>query len=166
MSSTVPAASSGSPHGKPAAGGPSAPSEEDFDRLPDNTARRYRLPWVAIMLPLALVLVTGPLAATGGALTLLWLVPLLALVWVLVTRTVATPEGLTVTGWRGLRRISWDGLLLQRDGQRWVVAAEPDGRRTRLPMVTAVDLPTLVGLSDERATVVNGPLPPAPSRRR
>lgn len=172
MSSATPVPSSGSrgEHraGHPAGSSPGGTPNGADDDMPGGPAPlrvRYRLPWPAILLPLALVLAAGPLAASGGALTVLWLVPLLALVWLLITRTDATPNGLTVTGLRGRRTIAWDGLRLHRDGQRWVVAVEPNDRRTRLPMVTAVDLPTLVGLSDERAKVVNG-APPAKSKRR
>ncbi|NNG36598.1 PH domain-containing protein [Nakamurella aerolata] len=166
MSSTVPAPSPGPSNSAGAGGHDLGGTDDDLESLSSGTVKRYRLPWVAILLPLALVLVAGPLASTGGLLTVLWLVPLLALVWLLVTRTVAAPTGLTVTGLRGRRRICWDGLRLLRDGQRWVVAIEPNDRRTRLPMVTAVDLPTLVGLSDERATVITGPLPTAKRKRR
>ena len=56
----------------------------------------FRLPAAAVLLPVLVVLCVTPLATAGGAWAALFVVPVVALAYVLYTRTVADPPGVTV----------------------------------------------------------------------
>ncbi|WP_051266847.1 PH domain-containing protein [Nakamurella lactea] len=114
-------------------------------RTPRTT---FRLPPIALLVPALLLVCVIPMAGAGGWWNLTYLVPTLGLVWILVTRTTATPDGVRVSGLLTRRLLPWQRIdRLELDGQRWVVAAERNGRRTRLPMVLTRDLPRLAAAS-------------------
>ncbi len=74
--------------------------------------------------------------------------PVVALVWVVITRTTATGTRLTTYGLLGRRRMDWTDLdQLEVRDSRWVVAVGNDGRRLRLPMVRPHDLRRLIAVS-------------------
>jgi hypothetical protein len=108
----------------------------------------FRLPVVALLIPVVLAVFATPLATVGGGWIWLYLLPVLALIYVLITRTVADPTGVQTSGITGLHRLAWaemDGL--EFSGSRWAVAVAHDGRRLRLPMVRPRDLPRLAAVS-------------------
>ena len=108
----------------------------------------FRLPAVALFLPILLLFCITPLATAGPWWGLLFAVPAGALVWVLITRTTATANGVTAHGLLGSTSMAWsemDGLEF-RDS-RWAIAVGTDGRRLRLPMVRPRDLPALTAVS-------------------
>jgi hypothetical protein len=108
----------------------------------------FRLPVVALLIPVVLAVFATPLATVGGGWIWLYLLPVLALIYVLITRTVADPTGVRTSGITGLHRLAWaemDGL--EFSGSRWAVAVAHDGRRLRLPMVRPRDLPRLAAVS-------------------
>ncbi len=108
----------------------------------------FRLPVVALLIPVVLAVFATPLATVGGGWIWLYALPVLVLVYVLITRTVADPTGVRTSGVTGLHRLGWiemDGL--EFSGSRWAVAVAHDGRRLRLPMVRPRDLPRLAAVS-------------------
>lgn len=108
----------------------------------------FRLPIAALGIPVLAAFCVTPLATVGGAWIWLYVLPVLALLYVLVTRTVADRNGLRTKGPTGFRSMLWpemDGMEFR--GSRWAVAVGLDGRRLRLPMVRPRDLPRLVAVS-------------------
>jgi len=108
----------------------------------------FRLPVVALLIPVVLAVFATPLATVGGGWIWLYVLPVLVLIYVVVTRTVADPTGVRTSGVTGVHRLTWtemDGL--EFSGSRWAVAVAHDGRRLRLPMVRPRDLPRLAAVS-------------------
>jgi hypothetical protein len=108
----------------------------------------FRLPAPALLFPVLLMFCVTPLATSGGAWAAVFVIPVLALAWVVVTRTRATPEGVTAYGLLGAKRMRWTQLAgLEFNDARWAIAVGLDGSRLRLPMVRPRDLPRLVAVS-------------------
>ncbi len=124
-----------------------------MDDMSSSEARRpqsatFRLPAPALFFPVLLLFCVTPLATSGGAWAVTFVVPVLALVWVALTRTKATPAGVTAYGLLGAKKMLWTELAgLEFNDARWAIAVALDGRRVRLPMVRPRDLPRLVGVS-------------------
>ena len=115
---------------------------------PDPDRATFRLPAAALLVPVLLAFCIAPLATAGGGWAVLFVVPVVALVWVIITRTTVTPTRVTAHGLFGSRGMAWtdlDGLEFQ--DSRWAVAVGLDGRRLRLPMVRPRDLPRLAAVS-------------------
>ena len=89
----------------------------------------FRLPAWALFLPIMLLFLITPLATVADGWGVLFIVPLVALVWVVITRTTADLDRLEVRA------------------SRWVVAVGNDGRHLRLPMVRPHDLRRLIAVS-------------------
>lgn len=108
----------------------------------------FRLPPSSLIFAVVLLFCVIPLAGLGGWWTLMYLVPLGALTWTLLTRTVADPQGITVRTWRGVTKLSWQQVVnLELTEARWTVALDIRGQRTKLPMVLPRDLPALAAAS-------------------
>ena len=108
----------------------------------------FRMPAASAAIPLVAVLCVTPLATVGGGWWVLYAIPVIAAVYIVVTRTTADAAQLTAHGLLGAKRMIWsdmDGLEL-RDA-RWTVAVGKDGRRLPLPMVRPRDLPRLAAAS-------------------
>ncbi len=121
----------------------------------------FRLPAAALLLPVLAVLCVTPLATAGGAWAVLFAVPVVALAYVVHTRTVADPAFLTVHTLLGRKRMAWsemDGLEFH--GSRWAIAVGSDGTRVRLPMVRPRDLPRLAAVSGGSLAMAEPPPPP------
>lgn len=104
----------------------------------------FRLPGIALIFPALLWFCVVPLASLGNWWLLMYLVPVMGLAWILLTRTEADADGLRVGTLRGRQSLGWDTIEhLELDGPRWLVAVQINGRRTRLPMVLPRDLPRL-----------------------
>lgn len=116
--------------------------------MPRRHRTVFRLPLMALVFPVLLLLCTIPLAGLGSWWNLMYLVPVLALVWAVTTRTTADTAGIRVSGLLRRRSIAWDQIdRLELDGPRWIVLVTRDGSRTRLPMVLTRDLPRLTARS-------------------
>lgn len=129
----------------------------------------FRLPLMALIFPVLLLLCTIPLAGLGGWWNLMYLVPVLALVWAVTTRTTADATGVRVSGLLRRRSIAWDQIeRLELDGPRWIVLVTRDGTRIRLPMVLTRDLPRLTARSggaltfDDQLVATAGPVAAGP----
>jgi len=108
----------------------------------------FRMPAASAAIPLVAVLCVTPLATVGGGWWALYAIPVIAAVYIVVTRTTADAAQLTAHSLLGAKRMTWsdmDGLEL-RD-TRWTVAVGKDGRRLPLPMVRPRDLPRLAAAS-------------------
>lgn len=116
--------------------------------MPRRHRTVFRLPLMALVFPVLLLLCTIPLAGLGSWWNLMYLVPVLALVWAVTTRTTADAAGIRVSGLLRRRSIAWDLIdRLELGGPRWIVLVTRDGSRTRLPMVLTRDLPRLTARS-------------------
>ena len=114
----------------------------------------FRLPAWALFLPIMLLFLITPLATVADGWGVLFVVPLVALIWVVITRTTATGTRLTTFGLLGRRRMDWSDLdRLEVRDSRWVVAVGSDGRHLRLPMVRQHDLRRLIEVSGGSLTV-------------
>jgi hypothetical protein len=106
------------------------------------------MPAASAAIPLVAVLCVTPLATVGGGWWALYAIPVIAAVYIVVTRTTADATQVTAHALLGAKRMTWsdmDGLEL-RDA-RWTVAVGKDGRRLPLPMVRPRDLPRLAAAS-------------------
>ena len=111
----------------------------------------FRLPVPALLFPVLLLFCILPLATAGGAWGVVYVVPVAALAWVIVTRTRATPTEVTAYGLLGAKRMAWTEMAgLELKDARWTIAVGLDGRRLRLPMVRPRDLPRLAAVSRGR----------------
>ncbi len=104
------------------------------------------------MIPFLFFICVTPLANAGPDwLLALYLLPVVGLVYILITRTVADREVIRTTGLLGARHIAWSDLDgFEFRGPRWAIAIAQDGRRLRLPMVRPRDLPRLAQVSGGR----------------
>lgn len=124
--------------------------DDDRPPAPANDGGRivFRLPPSSLVFPVVLLFCVIPLAGVGGAWTVMYLVPLAALAWTLVTRTVVDAAAITTHTWRGRRTLPWSRIVnLELTEARWTVAVDTRGQRTRLPMVLPRDLPALAAAS-------------------
>ena len=104
----------------------------------------FRLPACALFLPIMLLFLITPLATVAAGWGVLFVVPVGALVWVVVTRTTPTTGGPCTYGLLGRQADGLDGPGPARvPDSRWAIAVGTDGRRLRLPMVRPRDLPLL-----------------------
>ena len=108
----------------------------------------FRLPWVSVLFPFLLFFCATPLATVRWWMLWLYLIPLAALVYVLITRTEVNRVRIRTVGLTGARSIAWDSLDgFEFRGPRWAVAVTTDGRRFRLPMVRPRDMPLIAHVS-------------------
>jgi len=126
----------------------STPKGATMDIMSRCDRATFRLPTAALFFPVLLMFCITPLATSGGAWWIAFIVPALALAWVIVTKTTATPARISAYGLFGARRMTWtemDGLEFRHS--QWAIAVGHDGRRLRLPMVRPRDLPRLAAVS-------------------
>lgn len=108
----------------------------------------FRLPVPALVFPLLLFICATPLASYRVWFLPLYLMPVGALAYVLVTRTTADRQAIVARTLLGNRASTWAELAgFEFHGPRWAIAVTGDGRRFRLPMVRPRDLPMLAAVS-------------------
>ena len=81
---------------------------------------------------------------------LVYLVPVVMVVWVLRVRTTVDSEALTVRTVLGERRVPWSEISSLRLDQRRIRAVLSDGVELPLPSVGVRDLPQLAAVSGGR----------------
>ncbi len=115
----------------------------------------FRLPPVSLFIPLLVLVLVTPLATAGSSwFRALFLLPAIALAYILLTATIADGRQIRTTGLRGGRKFTWAELNgFEFHGQRWATAVGLDGSRVRLPMVRPRDLPRLAAVSGGRLTL-------------
>ncbi|HZB48734.1 MAG TPA: PH domain-containing protein [Mycobacteriales bacterium] len=112
------------------------------------TGVRIRTPRTSLVAVLVLAICVLPLASAAPWLAVLWLLPLVALVWVLRVGVDADPEGLTVRALLGSRRLPWAEVAGLRIGDRGRLAAVlQSGGAVRLPVLRARHLPLVAAVS-------------------
>lgn len=114
------------------------------------TEVRIKLPGSAY-LPVALlaICVTPIVQHPAGA--LIYLIPLVALAYVIRTGTFAGPDGITARALLGSQRIDWAQLRgLSTDQRGRIYAARSDGKVVRLPCTRARHLAVLAMVSGGR----------------
>jgi Bacterial PH domain len=122
----------------------------------DSATVTFRLPLTALIGVFGLIVCMTPVAFGARGLQVLYLVPLALAVWLVRTRTVVSPETMTVYRVWGSRQITWSDLASLRIDHQSRIWAVPRGRdEVRLPMVRARDLPLLAAISGGR---LPGPL--------
>lgn len=142
-------------------------------RSPD--ARTFRLPNLAYLAVLFLVLCTAPLAFAGdgsegarsalGPRALLILFPVLTAVFIARTRTVVSDTGVSVRALFGTRHLPWHEIRGLSVNERTVYLVCHDGS-VRMPCVRISDLAAVSQASGGRLPEVAEATPKfAPSRR-
>jgi len=115
----------------------------------------FRLPAVSFLLPFLGFVAVTPLANAGAHIFLmLYVLPLLGLIYIVITRTVADEHVIKSSGFLGFKKIRWselDGFEFR--GPRWATAVALDGRRMPMPMVRPRDLPRLAVVSGGRLLI-------------
>ena len=141
-----------------------------------SDARTFRLPALAYLVVLFLVLCTAPLAFAGdggdaggsavGPRALLILFPILAAVFIARTRTVVDEAGVSVRALFGSRHLPWRDVRGLSVNERTVYLVCHDGS-VRLPCVRISDLAAVSKASGGRLPeVAEATAKFAPSRRR
>lgn len=139
-------------------------------------ARTFRLPALAYLVVLFLVFGTAPLAFAGdgsegarsalGPRALLFLIPILATVFIARTRTVVDETGVSVRALLGTRHLGWSDIRGLSVTDRTVYLVCHDGS-VRLPCVRISDLAAVSRASGGRLPeVAEASAKYAPTRQR
>ncbi|MBB2936089.1 hypothetical protein FHX82_003143 [Amycolatopsis bartoniae] len=112
----------------------------------------FRVPLIALLAIFGLMVCLAPTAfADVPGLWALYVVPLALIVYVVRTRTVATPQGLAVWTMFGHRELPWDALKgLSISKKAKVSAVLADDSKIPLPSVRTRHLPVLALVSNGR----------------
>ncbi|MCI2423330.1 PH domain-containing protein [Saccharopolyspora sp. K220] len=112
----------------------------------------FRITPVSLLAVLVIALCATPLATTAGPWALLiYLIPLVLLVWILRTRTTVDPERVVVRTIFGGGKFNWDEVAsLRLDERHWLKAVLRSGKEIKLPAVRVRDLPRLAAMSGGR----------------
>ncbi len=143
---------------------------------PTTPTRVFRLPRMTFIVVVFLFFGAIPLALTAdgsegppaqaGLQTLIFVVPVLAAVYVARTATLVDASGITVRAAFGSRRLPWREVRGLSVTGRNVYAVQADGS-VRLPCVGINDLAALARASDGALPAIADPTPKyAPQRRR
>jgi hypothetical protein len=127
---------------------------------PAPTVVRIRTSRVALLAVLLGVSCVTPLAAASPWLLWLYLVPVLAGVWVVRAGVDVDPDGVTVRALARSRRVGWArvaGLAVGRRGQVRLVLTS--GGQLRLPAVRARHLPLVAAASGGRLPDLSAAIP-------
>jgi hypothetical protein len=118
-------------------------------RLPSRLI--FRVPTIAVLAALLLAAGLTPSAVALPPLAVLYVVPVVMIVWVLMTRTTADAEGLAVRRVFTRHALPWSALVSLRLTKRGNVrAVRTDGTEVALPAVRIRHLPALAQISGGR----------------
>ena len=119
----------------------------------------FRVPAVGILAALLLAASATPIAVTLRYGWLIYLVPLVIIVFIMRTRTIADANGVVARTFFGRTVIPWESLRSLRVQEKsWVKAVLDDDREVTLPAVRTGSLPLLSQVS---GGVVPDPSAPA-----
>jgi hypothetical protein len=108
-----------------------------------------------------------PTSATISALTLLYLLPILAAVFIARTMTFVNSGGIVVRALFGKRALLWNNISGLSVSGRSIYAVLVDGGALRLPCVRIRDLAIISAVSDGHLPDIPAPpVIPAPAGRR
>ena len=104
----------------------------------------FRVSPLVVLFALAVAVCATPVAFGAPFLWLVYLVPIVIIIWTLRTRTVVDADGLHVRRLVGGRHVAWDALTAVRMDDRSRVHAVLDGgEELALPAVRVRDLHVL-----------------------
>jgi hypothetical protein len=122
--------------------------------MPEDTPPRrlvFRIPGTALLALLILVICSSAAVLVVPWLAVVYVLPVLAGVWLVRARTTADADGLVVRGLTRSRRLPWDSLAgLKLANKKWVRAVLTDGSEVVLPAVRVFHLPALALVSGGR----------------
>jgi hypothetical protein len=144
-----------------------------------ESAAVFRVPRLAFLVIIFLAAGVWPIALYGGddgagyasparltPLILVFVVPIIAIVFIARTATIVDADGITVRAAFGQRRLRWDEIRGLSVTGRSVYAVLADGS-VRLPCVGVPNLAAVARASGGRLPKIADPTPKyAPSRRR
>jgi hypothetical protein len=111
----------------------------------------FRIPATAVLGALLFAITATPFAWAAPGLFAIYLVPVVAIYWVLRVRTVADREKLVARTLFGRHVVPWSDVRAFRVSEKsWVRAVVEDGNELPLPMVRTRHLPALSLISDGR----------------
>ncbi len=111
----------------------------------------FRIPATAVLGALLLAVTATPFAFAAPWLFLIYVVPLVAIIWVLRLRTVADADGVVARTMFGRHELHWGDIRALRVSERsWVRAVLDEGREQTLPTVRTRHLPALALVSGGR----------------
>jgi hypothetical protein len=111
----------------------------------------FRIPLTTLLGVFALTVGATPLALAAPGLQVLYVLPVALAVWLLRTRTVASPDALVAHRMLQSRRLPWGEVARLRVAERsWCRAVLDTGEEVALPAVRARDLPVLAMVSGGR----------------
>jgi Bacterial PH domain len=111
---------------------------------------RVRIPRINLFAVAVAAVCTLPLAFASPFLAILWLLPIVGLVYVLRTGVDADPTGLTVHTMVGSRRLAWDDIAGLRIRRARVGGVLRNGSTVRLPVLRPRHLSLLAAASGGR----------------
>lgn len=111
----------------------------------------FRIPPTAVLGAGLFAVTATPFAFAAPWLFLVYLVPVVAIVWVLRVRTTADAEKLEARTLFGRRQLPWSDVRALRVSERsWIRAVDDDGKELPLPTVRTRHLPALALISGGR----------------
>jgi Bacterial PH domain len=111
---------------------------------------RVRIPRINLFAVIVAAVCTVPLAFASPWLAIVWLLPIVGLLYVLRTGVDADPDGLTTHTLFGSRRLSWDDIAGLRIRRARISAVLRDGSTLRLPVLRPRHLSLLSAASGGR----------------
>jgi PH (Pleckstrin Homology) domain-containing protein len=111
----------------------------------------FRIPATAVLGALLFAVTATPFAWAAPGLLAIYVIPLVAIVWVLRVRTVADQEKLVARTMFSRHVVRWADVRAFRVSERsWVRAVVEDGKELPLPTVRTRHLPALSLISGGR----------------
>lgn len=111
----------------------------------------FRIPATAVLGALLFAITATPFAWAAPGLFVVYVVPILAIAWVLRVRTVADREKLVARTLFTRHEVLWSDVRAFRVSERsWVRAVVDDGKELPLPTVRTRHLPALSLISGGR----------------
>jgi hypothetical protein len=111
----------------------------------------FRIPATAVLAALLFAITATPFAFAAPGLFVVYLVPIVAIAWVMRVRTVADGEKLVARTLFTRRVLPWADIRAFRVSKRsWVRAVVEDGKELPLPTVRTRHLPALSLISGGR----------------
>jgi Bacterial PH domain len=111
----------------------------------------FRIPATAVLGAMLFAITATPFAWAAPGLFVIYLVPVLAIAWVLRVRTIADREKLVARTLFGRHVVPWSDVRALRVSERsWVRAVVEDGKELPLPTVRTRHLPALALISGGR----------------
>jgi hypothetical protein len=111
----------------------------------------FRIPATAVLGALLFAITATPFAWAAPGLSVIYIVPVVAIAWVLRVRTTADREKLVARTLFGRHVVPWSDVRAFRVSERsWVRAVVEDGKELPLPTVRTRHLPALSLISGGR----------------